>query len=268
MPVGTCALCRQTKDLQDSHFLPKAFYKLLLGLGKAAGQKNANPVALNEDIAFRTSAQVTDYLLCRDCEDLFSKHGEKWMVEHCWRSASDFPLRTTLKKAAPVLTVGGDDVFDGAAALGTSDISQLVYFAASVFWRGAVHQWGAVGGKKPVKLNLGTHEEALRLFLLAQGKFPSDAALLVNVSSSTDDGANELVLFPWKSNNGPPFDQYRLLIPGVAFRLFLGTIPKELMFLSITRDPSHPILLGSHDLILADGKKLADKATPKGNLAT
>src|SRR5687768_16628486 len=142
MATGTCGLCELTKDLQDSHFLPKAFYKLLLKLSKEDGQQNPNPVVLNEKVALKTSSQVKDYLLCKDCEDLFSSGREKWILEHCWHSSCDFPLRDALQKGKPALKVSGDEMYEGSAVLKSSVISQLIYFAASIFWRGAAHQWG------------------------------------------------------------------------------------------------------------------------------
>ena len=54
MPTGTCALCMQMKDLQDSHLLPRAFYKL----ARSAGEKNPNPIVVTPIVAMKTSKQV------------------------------------------------------------------------------------------------------------------------------------------------------------------------------------------------------------------
>ena len=267
MPTGPCRLCQSDADLQDSHFLPKAFFKLLLKRSKAAGQANANPVVFNKAVALQTSAQVTDYLLCSGCEDRFSKNGEKWMIENCWRASDEFRLRETLERVEPICEwKSGVRVFDGAA-IGDANVAKLVYFAASVFWRGSTHEWRAIAGTKPLRLELGSLEDMLRRYLLGEADFPADSSLVVTVSSSTDDGANELVLFPWKSNDENGLCQYRFVIPGVAFQLFAGEkIPLGIAALSTAHRVDHPLYLGSHDFILEGGAALLEKATPKGNL--
>jgi hypothetical protein len=156
----------------------------------------------------------------------------------------------------------GVRVFDGAA-IGDENVAKLVYFAASVLWRGSAHEWGPLAATKPVRLELGPFEERLRLFLLGEADFPADSSLVVTVNSSTDDGANELVPFPWKSNDA----QYRFVIPGVAFQLFVGeTIPTDIAALSTAHRAEHPLYLGSHAFVLEGGAALLEKATPKGNL--
>lgn len=267
MPTGTCRLCHTDAELRDSHFLPKAFFKLLLKVSKAAGNANANPVAFNEVVALQTSAQITDYLLCHNCEDRFSKNGEKWMVENCWRANDEFRLREALERVEPICEwESGVRVFDGAA-IGDANVAKLVYFAASVFWRGSAHEWGPLAGTKPVRLALGLFEEMLRRFLLGEVGFPADSSLVVTVNSSTDHGANELVLFPWKSNDQNILRQYRFVIPGVAFQFFIGErMPSDIAALSTVHRSEHPLYLGSHDFVLEGGAALLEKATPKGNL--
>lgn len=267
-PIGICRLCKKEKYLRDSHFLPKAFYKLLLKLSKADGQSNPNPVVINADVAIKSSKQVKDYLLCGDCEALFSKNGEQWVVENCWHAETDFPLRKALEGATPICEwKSGMRIYAGAG-IAEAGVTPLLYFAASIFWRGAAHDWSPIAGKKPLRLTLGDCEEMLRLFLLGDGPFPKNSSLVVTVSSETDDGANELILFPWMSNDGEAFRQYRFVIPGIAFQLFIGEgIPPEIAALSTAHRAENPIYLGSHEFVQKDGAKLIGKATPKGDLA-
>jgi hypothetical protein len=88
MPQGTCRLCRKTSDLQDSHLVPKAFYKL----ARAAGDKNPNPIVVTPKLQIKTSKQVSDYLLCRECEVRFNRGGEQWVIENCWHAETDLNL--------------------------------------------------------------------------------------------------------------------------------------------------------------------------------
>ncbi len=146
---GTCRLCLTPAELQDSHLLPKALYKLLKNAAASDGQKNPNPVVVNKKIALKTSAQVSDHLLCKQCEARFSTDGEKWMLENCWHSDSDFPLRSTLESETPVY-VGhsGLSIYEGATISGVN-IAKIVYFAASVFWRASAHKWGPILARRP-----------------------------------------------------------------------------------------------------------------------
>lgn len=158
MPTGICRLCGQNAELQDSHLLPKAFYKLAW----AAGGRNPNPIVVTPKVALKTSRQVSDYLLCRDCEERFNKGGEKWIVENCWRGETDFPLNAALKAATPIAGSKPDLMIYFGASIPAIDLERIVYFAASVFWRAAVNDWG----ENPIKLDLGPYEDSLRRFLL------------------------------------------------------------------------------------------------------
>jgi hypothetical protein len=38
MPIGVCKLCLLTKDLKDSHLMPRSLYKRSRGSGKQGNQ--------------------------------------------------------------------------------------------------------------------------------------------------------------------------------------------------------------------------------------
>ncbi|MCD8231985.1 MAG: hypothetical protein LUD14_09255 [Clostridiales bacterium] len=63
--IGTCALCRNQKELQLSHIIPKFVGKYLkeTSVGNIRSQEDPNRVV--QDIE-------KHYLLCHDCEELFS----------------------------------------------------------------------------------------------------------------------------------------------------------------------------------------------------
>ena len=70
MPVpGICKLCKQQRDLLDSHLLPKAVYKHIRR-SDGAGNKI---VAVSHEIVTFTDRQIQDHLLCADCEDRFGR---------------------------------------------------------------------------------------------------------------------------------------------------------------------------------------------------
>src|SRR5271156_6072063 len=137
MPIGVCKLCLQTKDLQNSHYMPKGAYKI----NRAPALKNASPVVLSDEQLLQSTAQLSDYLLCPDCEQRFSRNGEAWVLNNVPRNYGEkFPILDALSAEVPLLMDGGTKLFSGAKVK-SLDMEKVVYFAMSVFWRGAVHQW-------------------------------------------------------------------------------------------------------------------------------
>src|ERR1043166_9314700 len=96
MSKGTCALCHSLDvELIDSHFMPAALYRI------AQAQKNEQAVIVSPGASLFSSAQATDFLLCATCEDRFNKNGESWVLKHCWRSETKFPIYDMLAAATP-----------------------------------------------------------------------------------------------------------------------------------------------------------------------
>lgn len=264
MPVGKCGLCGTSGDLQDSHLLPKSVYKRLRKAIELDGHNNPNPVVVNADVTMASSNQVTDYFLCKACEQRFNSFGEKWIAENCWQPDNTFPLRDILKAAKPVHVQSDGLQFYEAGAIKELELEKIVYFAASVFWRAAAHEFTAVLGSKPQRLVLGPYEAELRNFLLGNSRFPKHAALVVTISSETDEGANELALFPFLRNKSPGATEYALVVPGVGFQLFVGSsIGNELAALCIATGARHLILLGSFERFLRDMWKLISRSKKK-----
>ena len=264
MPTGKCALCLQTADLQDSHFLPKAFYKL----ARNAGDKNPNPIIVNPNVAMKTSQQASDHLLCAVCEDRFNKGGESWITQHCWRSETNFPLHFALKAAMPGYASNDFSVYKAVEIPGV-DVGKLTYFAMSVFWRGAVHQFGPIAGHKPVKLELGPYAEELRQFLLGTAGFPADIVLAVTVNSTPATGKNEMMVFPWLKDHRPNMRQFSFVIPGVTFQMFTGKgITKAVRDMCIVRSPANYIYMAPsmEEANMTNMARLLAKSRPVGNL--
>src|SRR5262245_24888194 len=90
-PVGACGLCRRQRALQDSHFFPSALYKIV----RDPDRSNPNPVMVTRKHAGTTSRRVSAYFLCWDCEQRFSRNGERYVVSQC-AQRDRFPLRELL----------------------------------------------------------------------------------------------------------------------------------------------------------------------------
>ncbi len=84
MPL--CKLCKQDRELRESHFLPAAVYAQLRG----NTQQDPNPVLIIRRVSLTTSKQITDRVLCAECEQRFSKSGEAWVWE-TWRAPRRVP---------------------------------------------------------------------------------------------------------------------------------------------------------------------------------
>src|SRR2546422_6754097 len=74
--LGTCALCRQPSELQDSHLLPRAIYRDL----RMPDLPNPNPIIGVPTETGPRQEQVKTPLLCADCEARFNRNGEKWVL--------------------------------------------------------------------------------------------------------------------------------------------------------------------------------------------
>ncbi len=121
--IGACALCRDICELRDSHFLPKALYRLV----RANGKRNPHPVRLTSEGRQQTAFQARSHLLCPNCERRFNENGENWVMRHCYRGRGVFRLRALVEKTTPI---SSDDTFAIYSASETQDveIEQLVYF--------------------------------------------------------------------------------------------------------------------------------------------
>jgi len=103
--IGECKLCKLDKDLQLSHIVPKSIYKWIKktsGSGRMRRGSNMN-VPVQDGLKF--------YLLCKECEQLFSPY-EKYFMEEVFTKINDAECISTFS-------------YD----------SRLFYFLASVWWR-------------------------------------------------------------------------------------------------------------------------------------
>ncbi len=101
--MGKCKLCHKEKELQESHIIPKFVYKWMKQTGTGRFRQGLN---INKPIQDGTK----EFLLCRDCEQEFSKR-EDWFKKNVFSSFID----------------------KGVTTFYPSD--NLKYFAVSLLWR-------------------------------------------------------------------------------------------------------------------------------------
>lgn len=158
--------------------------------------KVPHPVVITNKGMRPTSDQLSDYLLCRDCESRFDKGGENYVMRLA-ATQTEFPLLGKLQ-AAPFRKLGKE--LKGYAESDTLEIDRdrVAYFAMSVFWRAAVRRW-KWRDEQTVWIDLGKkYTGEIRRYLLRQTSFPREMSLVVVVFTDnlTQDG------FSMPSENG------------------------------------------------------------------
>jgi hypothetical protein len=151
---GKCKLCLQDAQLQRSHLIPRAYYKLL----RTPDADDPNPITADENVTRISQDQMVQHLLCAACEDLLNKNGERWVLLNNYRLDGPSPLYQALKAATAEPEYPSGTVYSSLAVPGV-DIDKLVYFGASIFWRASVADW-RMGGRPVPLIRLGrTYDE-------------------------------------------------------------------------------------------------------------
>lgn len=107
MPIGICELCKNKRELRDSHYFSKFAYKRYVS-NQARGGSFADLKSRKHH-----NKQLKDYLLCDECEERFC---------------------TSESIAAQFLSR-----VDGNPASDHEYDQSMKYFAVSISWRNAVH---------------------------------------------------------------------------------------------------------------------------------
>ena len=150
--LGTCGLCLQKKELQNSHLLPAALYRQLR---EPSDGSDPNPIVVTRSRAFTSSKQVSSPFLCTDCELRLSVKGENYVLTQCAKRNGTFKFRELLQSASPLCVddMNQTAVYDVQRLLDTK-VDQYLYFAASVFWRASARSW-KMGDEQVGKICLG-----------------------------------------------------------------------------------------------------------------
>lgn len=212
-----CALCQRRAPLKRSHLFPKALYRLARQVD-SDGELSPDPLLIRRDKTIQSSLQTTCRLLCADCEDLFSKRGERTVLAECARDDS-FILRDKLRREIPLRAKGPWACFSGRS-LSTVDTEAYRFFVASVLWRASVGDWRGVVSPHWRGL-IGSHEKGFRDYLLRSPSADLPWPLLVAVASDEDPVGffSGPVPAPVGSCIG-----YNFHVFGIHFFMFVGAI--------------------------------------------
>lgn len=273
--MGICALCRETATLRKSHYLPAAFFRRLHSNGRP-------PVVVDARIKREECRQPKVPLLCAKCEHRFKTQGEDWVIECTCKATGGFALRDLLQRNRPAGAMSPDvatSYWYHGQSLAKMRHREITYFAASVFWRGCVHEWPRVDSSLSRLEFAPELELEFREFLLGRAAFPLSVILQVEVAVDPYlDGGRLGMIFPKEvtpknptARQGPPVG-YFFFVCGLTFTLYFDSgIPAGMKGKSTSQaEVPYPLLLTNVRMseVRAGQAALELTAVPKGRLAS
>ena len=221
-----CALCLKDRKLRKSHLMPKSLYRIVRG-------EEGIVSASRERGSIYTDKQVAEYLLCDDCEGMFSRKGESVVCGECCRREEGFILREKLKESGAFTGGGKGWLMPERESNINLDYKEYLYFGASILWRASAGRWPRYVGR--MRGNLGSYEEKIRKYLLGELDFPRNVFLLVFASSDEEEDEeinfNSVITFPfYRKLRGQHWHFF--YVPGIKFVFLIsrmsGVLEKKL----------------------------------------
>jgi hypothetical protein len=193
-------------------------------MNMARALKNPNPVVMSHNKAKQVADQLKGPAFCQECEQMFSKKGEKWVLANIPSDQGNpFPLQGALIPQNPVF-IGGEINLYAGTKIKAFQMDQLIYFGMSIFWRGAAREWKSSLGAIAPPVDLGKYYEPIREFLLG-APFPHRVAILIYVYERKPAMNTATTVLPGKDQTGAFFWFY---LNGLGFKLYLGNqIPEN-----------------------------------------
>jgi len=253
--VGKCRLCLEEAELQLSHLLPRALYRMI---GSGTSRQHPDTVQLTAASIKRSSEQARRHLLCRRCEQRLSANGESWVLNNCYRGRDRFRLRAELRNRA---LLSGSEV--EAYSASEAEVTFLVFFCLSVIWRASLCDW-VCRAEIYKQIDLGPFQEQFRKFLNSECGVPGRVRVMVLLSASNRPRLEMSLPIAYRRDDGRT---YRFHIPGITFVATVGGMPYHALedqtsILNLRR----PILLAEFGDRTAqdDQMRLMGKVPPRG----
>jgi hypothetical protein len=143
----------------------------------------------------------------------------------------------------PFISGTGGSGFDTAGVQGI-DHAKITYYAASIFWRAAVHKW-KVGREIITPIDLGPYEENIRLFL-REGR-PLSPHIYLSVWLSDRDQPLAISGVPTTRHFEGGGIMHRMNIPGIAFLLTIGKkVSHGVAQTCFIHAPGHPVFVSRY----------------------
>lgn len=240
--------------------MPRSLYRELVEPSFAIKQM----IVLKGDKTSQSSQQFSTPLLCQACEIRFQQGGENWTLANRYRSDGSFPIRDILLNASPIETKpDGSRVYEARTVAGLA-VDQIVYFAASIFWRAGVTDWEVKFANAPkIDLDVPLMTE-LQQYLLGEAPLPAQASFFVAVDEASAPW--RAMWSPQKQNDRPQL-RYSFYIPGVIMELGVD-LPLKERIPSIS-DPKELIVLSNavHSYVAVTGARLIETSEVSKSLA-
>jgi hypothetical protein len=171
------------------------------------------------EVAIQTSRQIAEPVLCRECEQLLNRNGERYTLGQMFNK-KNFPLLQMVKTMTPAVTARGLAVYS-CATNREIDTEALAYFALSLLWKAGAHPWRQFPGMT-TDIYLGPYQEVLRKYLRGETGFPAN--IVVKITLCTDRVSQHVVYEPTAGQpTGPTtYSYYELLTNGINFGVCIG----------------------------------------------
>jgi hypothetical protein len=207
---GQCRLCLQRAELNWSHLLPRALYRMV---GSGTDRLHPDTVQLTLNSRRKSSEQIRRHLLCSGCEQTLNRGGEAWMLHNCYRGRGQFRFRADLRTRAllPGFDLEAYSAFE-------EEVSKLSFFALSVVWRASLCDWFC-RGEKYEQLNLGPYQNEIRKYLRGDSGVPHRVGVMVVLSNLERPLLAMSLPFSYRIES---YRCHRFHIPGVTFVLTAG----------------------------------------------
>lgn len=225
--LGTCKLClSDNQELQKSHFVSRKLYY--------SGGKPLEFV-MGSEVGFKP-AELAAPLLCRRCEERFSRRGEEEVLKHVKPKyvLKRMPLSNLMAVAWSRDSDPTATRFDARDF--NIDTEKFAYFALSVVWRRAVHEWN----KDIPRWELGRFAEIMRRYLADEdAPFPQHTVVIVMVCS--DQSPRRTWSVPHEARDNLGCLDFAFDVRGIRFRVMMGQVPAAYRSMNI-KAPYCPIL--------------------------
>lgn len=238
--IEHCGLCKNKKDIVESHLIPKAIYRIIFNESKRA----KNPILMKGKNAVAISKQVKSYFLCECCEGILNKYGEDHVLRYTYRNKNNFKFQNILKALQAEEFIDNAYVYSGNQ-IPKIKINHFLHFATGVFWKASEGSWMFLGEKLENKRLGAKYGEQFRKYLNGDSNFPKNAVLTMSVSN--EKKPFPICIFP-DSYKHDGYFQHRFYIPGIQFILWVGKlIPNEIYEVSISHSSGGKIFFESLD---------------------
>jgi hypothetical protein len=259
--VDDCRLCGALGvRLRDSHIMPKWAYRRARDETSTSGSRD--PVRVQEGVVIQTSSQITEYMLCEDCEQRLGRD-EDYVSKLASQEDGVLGL-TSLLLPGTVIKTGpsAEGIPTRAAPISHLDCQSIARFAASVFWRAHVARRHRFDG-----LHLWNPQaEALRRFVLGKSPLPERMCLNLIVPVDGDELTSVYAHFLATPGTGKKGEDsaHQFIVAGLLFYLTTGSQTAPLICLACGSSPHALIQHWKAIPYLMNAARMLLDAEPKG----